>query len=673
MNYYPKDEIENDILSRRKSAPSLYNISQDFILKYTLQVIWRQVDPSDPSLPRYHLPRMDAKSFALSCPLPRQLEDIPKSQSKEFRRRLLSLRDYFSTNLVRPLHEALAEAATTFVGEHRLRYGEILLRVAFLDNLSKSFELKAKHIIWRRWSSREVATLHRSIVVGEKLTKFVLPGKCTDKILALLAEHCPLLEHLDLSLSYVSNAGLLRVAGVEVSGNENIHKSHQLPGPSGSYVNGRYVRASAARAINIINKIKQDPQKIVEIREKPRISGRSLSVLAEKMKPFILKNDGGTVTSNKRWSVRPGVEYSFSRFGCRKLKHLDLYRTNYPRRRSDSRGNLLDEVGITSESVLAILLLLDDLEKLEWTDLGEVLQLYESVFVEVGLEPRPLRLTYLTDMKLSLGKLEVARKLCPKIGKIEVSMFNFNTNIGTSDESENKELCDASKLFFDFEKIFDLDIVYLDDNDGLSSALRISGIKLTSLSLTKMMSLCFETIALVKENCKNLRYLEIYTDKVYGNSYSGGIKNLEEIVEKAANFPLPCLKNLKFGGLIESGSVLKYLMKGCDSLRVLCYHVYEEQSCHITDTFVQEVLGLNSLKLLVAFYLENCRLTEETFYTLITHLPKLKLVGVLSEWEGLTRKGRDDIVRFIERNNLDIELDDGAADLDKILIEAERS
>ena len=67
------------------------------------------------------------------------------------------------------------------------------------------------------------------------------------------------------------------------------------------------------------------------------------------------------------------------------------------------------------------------------------------------------------------------------------------------------------------------------------------------------------------------------------------------------------------------------------------------------------------------------RLTEETFYTLITHLPKLKLVGVLSEWEGLTRKGRDDIVRFIERNNLDIELDDGAADLDKILIEAERS
>ena len=112
-------------------------------------------------------------------------------------------------------------------------------------------------------------------------------------------------------------------------------------------MNGRYVRASAARAINIINKIKQDPQKIAEIREKPRISGRSLSVLAEKMKPFILKNDGGTVTSNKRWSVRPGVEYSFSRFGCRKLKHLDLYRTNYPRRRSDSRGNLLDEVGIT--------------------------------------------------------------------------------------------------------------------------------------------------------------------------------------------------------------------------------------------------------------------------------------------------------------------------------------
>ena len=43
MNYYPKDEIETEILSRRKSAPSLYNISQDFVLKYTIQVILRQV------------------------------------------------------------------------------------------------------------------------------------------------------------------------------------------------------------------------------------------------------------------------------------------------------------------------------------------------------------------------------------------------------------------------------------------------------------------------------------------------------------------------------------------------------------------------------------------------------------------------------------------------------
>ena len=78
---------------------------------------------------------------------------------------------------------------------------------------------------------------------------------------------------------------------------------------------------------------------------------------------------------------------------------------------------------------------------------------------------------------------------------------------------------------------------------------------------------------------------------------------------------------------MTTGSVLKYLLEGCLNIRVLCYSLYEDQvgnlphvqDVHlllrqehlVTDAYVQQLLLLNPMPALVAFYFEKCVLTEE--------------------------------------------------------------
>ena len=62
---------------------------------------------------------------------------------------------------------------------------------------------------------------------------------------------------------------------------------------------------------------------------------------------------------------------------------------------------------------------------------------------------------------------------------------------------------------------------------------------------------------------------------------------------------------------MTSGWVLKYLLEGCLNIRVLCYSLYEDQEHLVTDAYVQQLLLINPMPALVAFYFEKCVLTEE--------------------------------------------------------------
>ena len=62
---------------------------------------------------------------------------------------------------------------------------------------------------------------------------------------------------------------------------------------------------------------------------------------------------------------------------------------------------------------------------------------------------------------------------------------------------------------------------------------------------------------------------------------------------------------------VVTGSVLRYLLFSCSSLRVLCYSLYEDQADLVTDDFIQKLLLVNPMPSLVAFYFEKCVLTEQ--------------------------------------------------------------
>ena len=60
---------------------------------------------------------------------------------------------------------------------------------------------------------------------------------------------------------------------------------------------------------------------------------------------------------------------------------------------------------------------------------------------------------------------------------------------------------------------------------------------------------------------------------------------------------------------------------------------------------------------ITTFYCEKSVLSELTFFYLAGKLPRLKYVGVMSEWGGLSRNGVLAIKSFILGNNLDIDVD----------------
>ena len=90
---------------------------------------------------------------------------------------------------------------------------------------------------------------------------------------------------------------------------------------------------------------------------------------------------------------------------------------------------------------------------------------------------------------------------------------------------------------------------------------------------------------------------------------------------------------------------------------MLCYSLYEGHHESITDEYIRDLFERNPMEQITTFYCEKSVLTELTFFYLAGKLSKLKYVGVMSEWGGLSRTGVLAIKSFILGNNLNIDVD----------------
>ena len=646
----------------QKSAPSLTNICQNFIIKYTHHVVWRQLDPPSRNCHDCFKPA----DLEINCLLPTPAQNREKDP-KMFRKKFKDLRHYFCDNLVRPVYVALSSACQKFVLENRLKYGDVILSLIFQDCFSKTLDLTAKHMVFRKWSLREEMSLQRTLRMSTSLVKLSLPGKGDDKTLILISEHCQLLEDLDISTSYITDRGLLAICGVEqveMTEKPTVEEENIEPVGDACPQTGRTARAAAVRARARLDQIKTDPsflRKLAigssgsqELKEK-------FTFLTAKMKPYIDKRLDPTMSTS--WSPKQGVCYTFAKTGCRRLARLDLTRTNYPKRSLDAKGEMILTLGLTRDSVLAALILLQNLQVLKWSDLGEILQLYEMVCQETCTSTPKLKLMFLMDSCLTLDKLEVANRICPRIARLDISMFNFSFAeqdflIGAANNqinsSQEERLSRSSNLIFSFADLRNLEVQYMDDSRAFNTSIQNCASNLTRICLNKMISISFETLAAVKTFCKNLEVFEVFVDNIYTFNTSS---TLEQVIAVTENNGWTSLKSLKLGGSIPTGSILKYLISGCAQLRVLCYSPYEAQAGLATDLLVEQMLAINPCKSLVAFYFEKCFLTEQTFFLLLNSLPRIKFVGVLSEWFGMDRRARLAIKAFVKGNNVDVDID----------------
>ena len=166
-----------------KSVPPLSDLASLFLVRYTHHVM-RKLDP----------PKSDVLSLLeVGSPL---LCNFPNKEEKqrgpaEFRADFATLREYFSNNLVRSLHEFLAETCAKYVTENRLLIGDLLLQLVFQDHYSKVFVIKAKHIVYRRWTLREERTLHRTLALSSCLVKIALPGIAIRQCLQCVGDSAP--------------------------------------------------------------------------------------------------------------------------------------------------------------------------------------------------------------------------------------------------------------------------------------------------------------------------------------------------------------------------------------------------------------------------------------------------------------------------------------------------
>ena len=643
-----------------KNVKTLTEICQSFILKYTHHAVWRQLDPPNP----LHHEEFRPHDFLMRVQLPLAREAEEKNPDL-FRKNLRNIRDYFSENLVRPVYNSLTEKCVKFVTNHLLQHGDVILQMIFQDDLSRSLVMNAKHIVYRRWSVREERTLQRYLATSSRhLVTIKLPGKADDRLLHSIAANCRVLEELDISHSVVTDTALLDICGVTVI----IDTGEQEAGPCvarerGAFCKekGKFVRAAASRAIRDIKTLCANKEQNKFLQELAQ--GTSAFQTLRKDFPDIEKMTGPMIKKRKdedlqqTWRVGNKI-YSFHNNGCRRLRLLNIWSTNYPKHMITRSGDMKRDLGLTKEAILAAVILLKALTHLKENYIGDILQLFDFVHEANGELAPGLGLTHFSESRLTMDKLSVVQRLCQSVSSLDISMLNFSffdpeASASFAGDSMNR-FSESSKLLFQFTRLRDLEIQYMDDSEIFLDCIQSSASNLTRLCLNKMISVSFETLSAIKKHCQKLEILDVYVDQVYTFLEQTPV---EQAISETSNCIWTSLKSLKLGGLVPTGSLLQYLVYGCPNINVLCYSLYEDSSDSITDDFIEKLFTENPMPGLTAFYCEKSMLSVSTFYFLASNLPALKYVGVLSEWGGLDRAGVLAIKAYVLGNNLNIDIE----------------
>ena len=156
----------------------------------------------------------------------------------------------------------------------------------------------------------------------------------------------------------------------------------------------------------------------------------------------------------------------------------------------DNKGNKVVTLGVTRDSVLALLILMEQLIELRWQELGDILQLYEMLTMELLTEEEKmgagLRLVSFMDISTNVEKIKTAAKLCPDIVKLDLSMFNFSSyyenitqdnsllgyGIEASSSAEGETEHSWVDQLFSFKHLKDLEAVFLDDSPAFLNNIR---------------------------------------------------------------------------------------------------------------------------------------------------------------------------------------------------------
>ena len=397
------NNVQKMILSQThlfKQPLKLTSLCKEYIVKYMHHVVWRQLDPPK----SHHHDCFYQEECKLYCGKMPARKGSP-SDMKEFRRNLAEIREYLKENLPRQLHWDLSRFCGIFVEKNKLKYVDVLLYLIFQDKDSTKLELTSRHIVCRKWKSREKSCLLRTLCESKKLVKLALPGQVNDSLLFVIAVNCPLLQELDISNSYITEKGLLAICGVVVK-----HKSlANLREDKVTYCNQ-----------DVPEKTICDKMKMLRNRKEIYVESENYISLSTKMEPFLVKRLKVPGSESLKF-VSEGKLYRFKEnFGCLKLRKLDIDGTNFPR-----NGMSKEDVGINRDCVLTVLILLENLIELNWPNLGEVVQFYKNVVEELctaeDLENNlKLNLLHFIDTNTCLDKLTSVVQYCPKISKIDL-------------------------------------------------------------------------------------------------------------------------------------------------------------------------------------------------------------------------------------------------------------
>ena len=427
-----------------KQPTRLSTLCEEYIVKYMHHVVWRQLDPPK----NHHHDCFYLEECKLYCGKMPARKGSP-TDIKQFRKNLAEIRNYLKENLPRQLQWDLSRFSGIFVEKNKLKYVDVLLYLIFQDKDSTKLELTSKHIVCRRWKAREKSCLLRTLCDSKKLVKLSLPGQVNDTLLFVIAVNCHLLQYLDVSNSYITEKGLLAICGVVVK-----HKS--VAGFKGNKVT--YCNQDVPEEQEPIC----DQMKMFRPRKEIYVESDNHLSLSTKMEPFLIKRMK-VPGSETLCFVSEGKLYKFKEnFGCLKLRKLDIDGTDFPR-----SGMSQDDVGVTRDSILTVLILLENLLELNWPNLGEIVQSYKNVVEELCTaedkeNELKLNLLYFVDTNTCLDKLTSVVEYCPKISKIDLR--------GNNSTSEERKFCLSS--IFSLQNLNNFSAEWMDDSILFRSKLR---------------------------------------------------------------------------------------------------------------------------------------------------------------------------------------------------------